>query len=135
MKALLTVPLLTGMMHLIGSACLFGVVGGMTGFLGSPLLAFFGWFFLLPEALVVLAQIGLLTSARWRTYWRTWLITVPAPTLLMIVLGPKEIGDEAKWALGYGLGTVIAATCSLLAVRWARFSIAPIQTNDVAKGT
>ena len=83
-------------------------------------MAFIGWFFLFPEALVVLTQFGLLSNARWSAYWRTWLLTVPAPTLLMVAFGPKEIGHEVKWALGYGLGTVIAATCSLLAVRWVR---------------
>ncbi len=137
MKAFLTITLLTAMTHLIGSACLFGVVGGLTGFLGSPLLAFFGWFFLIPEALVVLTQFGLLNSARRLAYWRTWLLTVPASTLLMVTVGPKEIGDEVKWALGYGLGTMTAATCSLLAVRWAKFVPVCIEsdTNGVVNNT
>jgi hypothetical protein len=134
MKAYLAIPLFTAMTHLIGSAFLFAVVSGSTGFFASPLLAIFGWFFLIPEAFVVTAQWGLLTSARLSTCCRTWLLTVPAPTLLIAAFGPKELGDETNWACGYALGTVIAATCSLLAVRWAKFLTVPTEfdTNDVA---
>lgn len=109
-------PLVLLATHLAGSASLGLFALGIQGLLGFPLLAIFGWFFIIPEA----AALGVLWYAYEPSDRRRFVLGLITATLIgaaiMATIGIGEIGSELKWRLANGLaGATVAATAFVLA--------------------
>ncbi|MBE7504419.1 MAG: hypothetical protein HS113_29835 [Verrucomicrobiales bacterium] len=106
---------------LLGAAGLAAVMEGPSGVLAAPLVALFGWFFIVP--------IFLLVSLMWLIYGR-WMLTTSRSVIF--VLGGALIGagvmflvarsgmrgPEPDWLDGYLLGGSVAGgvACLMIAV-------------------
>jgi len=110
--------LLTGSVHLLGSAVLFGVIGGPVGVLASPLLSLFGWFFVPVELLGVTVQYHLCDPRKGaRSFWLVLLLSVSIACALMALVGPKEEGSVLRWTGAYVVATGAAVTWSMFVIR------------------
>lgn len=102
--------------HLAGSASLGFFTLGIQGLLGFPVLAIFGWFFIIPEA----AALGVLWHAyepsdRRRFFFGLTVVTLVGAAI-MATIGIGEIGSELKWRIANALaGATAAATAFVLA--------------------
>jgi len=108
-----------GCMHLIGSAFLFGCVGGPMGFFASPLLSIFGWFFVIPEGIGLSIQWACYTpdpDGTWRRVFAGAAISALVGGAVAAILVPKEIGNQVPYWIGGFLGGAAAATFSFLFV-------------------
>jgi amino acid transporter len=115
------IVLITGSVHLVGSALLFGIVSGPLAVLASPFLSLFGWFFVLPE-LVGVTVLWFAHDPRkgpeW--FWSMVFVSVLVASTLMGLIGPKEQGHEFRWTCAYVIATAAAATWSMFAIRAAK---------------
>ncbi|NQT12763.1 MAG: hypothetical protein HQ582_08440 [Planctomycetes bacterium] len=110
--------LLTGSVHLLGSAVLFGMLGGPLGVLASPLLSLFGWFFVPVELLGVTVQYHLYDPHKnSRSFWLMLFLSLSIACALMALIGPKEVGDALRWTCAYIVATAAAVTWSMFAIR------------------
>ncbi len=117
LQAVMAILVATVLLHLVGTATLFGIVSGPLAVLATPLLALFGLFLLPVELGVVAAQWYLVQPVESiRRLAAVWATTVLPAVGLMILLGPKEESHELTWTLGYAVATTVAATISLLIV-------------------
>jgi hypothetical protein len=116
-----SICLITGCAHLIGSAVFFGLVSGPFAILFSPLLSIFGWFFVVPEFL----GVGLLWLAfdprkGPKNFWMVMAGSVLVAGASMALLGPKEEGHQRYWMLAYAVAAAVSAALSLVAIRCAK---------------
>ncbi len=104
----------------MGSLILSGVLAGPTGFFAAPVMAFFGWPFLIPES--VWATIQWYAYSPRQTPRRIVFLAISAALAAIIVslIGPKEQGSELRWAIGYAVGAGAAAIVSGLVVQFFR---------------
>lgn len=129
----LLILLITGSVHFVGSAVLFGVTSGIGGLLASPLLAIFGWFFVVPEFIGVTVQwIAYKPQSGWRSFWRVWLVSTGLACLGMALTGPKEGGNAFGWTEAYVAATAVSASWSMGCVALAK-GFAMANTNDAEK--
>jgi len=120
-RAVLLIVLITGSVHLVGSAILFGIISGPLAVLASPLLAVFGWFFVFPELVGVTIQwMAYHPSRGKRSFWRVFVVSVSTACLIMALIGPKEEGDGLRWTFAYVVATGAAASWSMLAIYLAK---------------
>ena len=109
-------PLVLLATHLAGSASLGLFALGIQGLLGFPILALFGWFFIIPEA----TALGVLwyayePSDRRRFFLGLITVATLIGAAIMATIGIGEIGSELKWRIANGLaGATAAATAFLL---------------------
>jgi hypothetical protein len=102
---------------LVGAAVLFGVVSGPLAVLAAPVLAVFGWFYLLP---VVVCVTVLWAMNRPRTTWsyHSWLFVAAGALgggLLMLAIGVR--GPEPIWLIGYLTGGCVGGgVCAAMVV-------------------
>jgi hypothetical protein len=113
---------ITVSVHLLGSAVLFGILGGPLFVLASPLLSVFGWFFLIPEFLAVSLQWSLYDPVQARTgqFWLVMALSILVGALLMGGLGPKEEGHVVHWTVAYLFAGGAAAAWSLTAILFVK---------------
>jgi hypothetical protein len=113
---------ITASVHLLGSAILFGVIGGPLFVMISPLLSILGWFFLIPEFCGVLLLWSLYdpVATRARHFWLTMCASVLIGALFMGIAGPKEQGHEVRWTIAYMFAGGLSAAWSLAAIRFVK---------------
>jgi hypothetical protein len=127
--AAVLILLITGSVHLVGSAVLFGVTSGVEGLLASPLLAIFGWFLVVPEFIGVTVQwIAYKPQRGWRSFWRVWLVSVGVACFGMALVGPKEAGNAFRWTEAYVVATAVSASWSLWWVALAKRFVIAVRT-------
>ncbi|MBN2291908.1 MAG: hypothetical protein JXM70_05750 [Pirellulales bacterium] len=113
--------LITGSVHLLGSAVLFGIISGPFAVVASPFLSLFGWFFVLPELVGVTVQWFVYDPRKGsRYFWQLLLTSVLIACPLMALIGPKEEGDGFRWTCAYVIATAVAVMWSMLAIRMAK---------------
>jgi len=99
-------------MHLLGTAILFGYISGAKAILATPLLALFGWFFVIPE------MIG--TGLQWAIYepchkpsklrfLRYFFLSAVIGGLIVGFLTPKEAGS---WSMYFTAGLLAGASAA-----------------------
>ena len=103
---------ITLLAHLVGSAVLAGVTGGPLMLLAAPLVAFFGWFMLIPELAIVALQWELLKRRTFSRTYRAWVVAVFVTSVVFTCFAPKEQGNFTQWSVGYALGSVLAFSIS-----------------------
>ncbi|QEG21977.1 hypothetical protein [Mariniblastus fucicola] len=123
-----SIAVVTLIAHLIGSAVLAGVTGGPLTILAAPLLAFFGWFLLLPEFAIVAIQWQVVKRNRFSII-QAWLFTVLLTSVVFSFVAPKEQGSFSLWFIGYALGSTIAFSASF-AIIW----LSRAETERMRKG-
>lgn len=127
--AAVLILLITGSVHLVGSAVLFGLTSGVEGLWASPLLAIFGWFFVVPEFIGVTVQwCAYRAQGGWRSFWRVWLVSVGVACLGMALIGPKESGNAFGWTEAYVAATAVSASWSMCWVALAKRSVIAVRT-------
>ena len=109
--------------HLIGTAMFFAVVAGPGAIWLSPILAGFGWFFIVPELVVAGQQIRLLRTRPRVRLVTVWLLTVLPAAIVMTILGPKQDGASIRFAWAYFTATIVGATVMLAL---ANFTVRPL---------
>lgn len=109
--------------HLVGTAMFFAIVAGPEAIWLSPILAGFGWFFIVPELVVASQQIRLLTTQPRVRLVTVWLLTVLPAAVAMTILGPKAPGASIRFACAYFAATIVGATVMLT---FANFAVRPL---------
>jgi hypothetical protein len=99
--------------HLTATATFFAIVAGPKAIWLSPILAGFGWFFIVPELVVANQQIRLLTTRPRVRLVTVWLLTVLPAAIVMTILGPKQDGASILFACAYFIATIVGATIML----------------------
>jgi hypothetical protein len=128
--AALLIVLVTGSVHFVGSAVLFGITSGPDGLSASPFLALFGWFFVLPELVGVTVQwVAYNPSRGARSFWRVMLVSVSIACLVMALLGPKEEGHALRWTAAYVAATAVAASWSMFLVAGGKRFVIAVRTS------
>jgi hypothetical protein len=113
---------ITVSVHLIGSAVLAGVVGGPFAVFACPLLAIFGWFFLIPELCAVWLQWTIYdrVESHARQFCLMLCASIVVGALFMGIVGPTEEGHAVRWTVAYALAGGASAAWSLVAIRWVK---------------
>ena len=112
MKALAGILVGAGASHVIGSVVLSVVVNGVLGIIAAPLLAIFGWFMVVPEAIGVGVQWMAYKPLNKRRLVLFTLASCVAAAAVAAAIGPKEVGKESRWRLAYALAGCCGAAAS-----------------------
>jgi len=89
---------------LVGAACLGAFMSGPAFILAAPIVALFGWFYILPIAIFVMVVWSLYGS-----HWGSWrhriilmLCCAVVGSVFMLIFGVRA--PEPGWLPGYGVG-------------------------------
>jgi len=105
-------------MHLLGSAILGVITGGPSMLAGTPIIAFLGWFFIIPEIVGVWLQWKLLDAIKSsKEYWILMSASLLVGASFMAIAGPKEENREFLWSVAYACAGGAGAAWSLAGVR------------------
>ena len=129
MKAIAAILVATLVAHIVGSAVLFGIISGVYGALFSPLLAVFGWFFLLPEAAGAGVQWLFYRPQERKHMIRFLALSAVIAAAIVAALGPKEEGSKLHWSVGYAIAAAAAAVASGFVIHFAKISIEDKKTE------
>jgi len=99
-------------MHLLGTAVLFGYISGVQTMFFAPLLGLFGWFFIFPEIIGVCLQWILYEPYPKPSKTKVLVLAVISTLIggcIVALCTPKEYGNEAEfWIAGFLAGSVAA---------------------------
>ena len=102
--------------HLVGSVIFAGITGGVFMILAAPLVAFFGWFMLIPEFAIVLMQWEILKRQKLPIV-KAWIFTVLGSCVAFTLITPKEQGSIWLCATAYAIGSLVAFSLSFEIIR------------------
>ena len=109
-RSAVAITLITGSVHLLGSALICGIVSGPLSMLAAPFLAFFGWFYLMPVFVGVSLQWLAYNPNKGAVhYWTVMFISIVTAAFLMGLFGLKEQGSEIRWTVAYVVASGIGA--------------------------
>jgi len=123
MKSIAFILLAAVVAHIAGSAALGLVLGGLTGLVGTPLLAFFGRFFLVPEIVASGIQWTIYRPVDRQKRLKFLVVSVLVASPIVAVIGPKEDGSAIRWTIGYALAAACAAVVSGLIVQYVKHRV------------
>jgi hypothetical protein len=117
MKILARLFICSFLSMLLASAIFWGIVGGLIGIIGSPVLMIFGWFYF-----PIVLGLHVIALGCWqqvfsrKPHGRIYFTVIGAviAAALFSLIGIKEEGSEWLYTTGYALGASVAATASCL---------------------
>ena len=106
---------------LVGAGCLAGVMSGPAYVLAAPIVALFGWFFIVPIFILVSVMWALYSPRMVAVPWRIIFITSGCLTgcgVMFLVALSGMRGPEPGWLYGYLIGGSLAGavSCYLITV-------------------
>jgi hypothetical protein len=92
---------------LLGATILGIFTDGPMGLVSGPLLAIFGWFYLLPIAVLVSVASAIVERPFFQRGVGARLFVLSGAligAILMAFIGVKEVGSVARWTIAYAVG-------------------------------
>ena len=112
-------------MHILGTAVLFGYISGSKAILASPLLAIFGWFFIIPEIIGVSIQWSIYQphhNDSQSRFSKFFFLSAIVGGLIVGALTPKEDGSWSKYFTAGLLAGATAASFSFTCIHFIKLS-------------